>query len=101
MGVRILLSKQFSHDQQKIYLLASFIMTQCLFFIDEGYYDFRWMLSFGNWVAFVIYFLVLYLAQVTLSILLFWIKPDNLNKAVIVVAGLVLGIAFCFWWLSN
>ncbi len=28
--------------------LNSFLVTQFLFFIDEGFYDFRWMKDIGN-----------------------------------------------------
>lgn len=35
--------------------LASLSITMFLFFIDEGYYDFRWMKRVGNWIPFVIY----------------------------------------------
>lgn len=45
------------------YLLASFIITNILFFIDEGFYDFRWMKSFGNWLVFAIYFAVIFGVQ--------------------------------------
>ena len=36
-------------------LMVSFIVTMFLFFIDEGYYEFRWMKGLRNWVAFVVY----------------------------------------------
>ena len=38
-----------------LHLLISFIFTNFLFFIDEGYYDFRWMHDPGNWIVFGIY----------------------------------------------
>jgi len=38
-----------------------------LFFIDEGYYDFRWMANTGNWVVFFIYFIILLPIQVGIS----------------------------------
>ena len=37
------------------------------FFIDEGYYDFRWMADAGNWVVFFIYFIVLFPVQLGIS----------------------------------
>jgi hypothetical protein len=37
----------------------AFILTQVLFFIDEGFYDFRWMKSYGNWIVFALYVVVL------------------------------------------
>lgn len=39
--------------------INSFLITQFLFFIDEGYYNFRWMINVGNWLVFVFYFAIL------------------------------------------
>jgi hypothetical protein len=39
--------------------INSFLITQFLFFIDEGYYDLQWMSSIGNWLLFVVYFAML------------------------------------------
>ncbi|MBL7765436.1 MAG: hypothetical protein JNJ58_05050 [Chitinophagaceae bacterium] len=36
-------------------LAFSVVLTMYLFYIDEGYYDFRWMLQWGNWIACIIY----------------------------------------------
>jgi len=41
----------------KFILLSSFLLTQFLFFIDEGYYSLTWMSRWVNWVVFCIYFL--------------------------------------------
>jgi len=40
--------------------INSFLISQFLFFIDEGFYDFRWMMSWGNWIIFAVYFLILF-----------------------------------------
>lgn len=42
----------------RIYINA-FVIVQFLFFIDEGYNDFRWMKEIGNWIVFFIYFGIL------------------------------------------
>ena len=57
----------------KIPLWVSLILTLFLFFIDEGYYDFRWMKDLGNWFVFVIYVVGIYavLLAVTLLVALF------------------------------
>lgn len=44
-------------------LLATFLITNFLFFIDEGYFNLNWMKHWGNWVMFGIYFLFIYLGQ--------------------------------------
>lgn len=41
-------------------LTIAVIITLFLFYIDEGYYNFNWMLDFGNWFVFVIYVSVLF-----------------------------------------
>ena len=58
--------KALTTHPQKVYgrialLLSSLLITNFLFYIDEGYNDFRWMRDFGNWIVFVIYCSVLFL----------------------------------------
>jgi hypothetical protein len=36
-------------------IAAALLTTLFLFYIDEGYNDFRWMKEPGNWFAFIIY----------------------------------------------
>jgi putative effector of murein hydrolase len=75
-------------------LLASFIITQILFFIDEGYYDFRWMKEFGNWMVFIIYMGVLFGLQTLLFFLLRVFLKNNISLLTSVIAGTVVGIYF-------
>lgn len=55
-------------------LMLSFIITQFLFFIDEGYCDFRWMKSGGNWLVFVIYLIIIFLSLAAFNLLLMKLK---------------------------
>ena len=42
--------------QQSIWAsAASVLVTMWLFYIDEGYYDFRWMREAYNWIWFMVY----------------------------------------------
>ncbi|MEI7979143.1 MAG: hypothetical protein WCI53_09885 [Bacteroidota bacterium] len=41
-------------------LLSALFITLFLFYIDEGYYNFNWMLKASNWAAFIIYFVPLF-----------------------------------------
>lgn len=50
---------------------SAVLITMILFFIDEGYYDFRWMLSWGNWIVFGIYIILLFPVQWLISRFLF------------------------------
>ena len=38
---------------------GSVLVALFLFFIDEGYYNFNWMLDIGNWIVFVVYVLMI------------------------------------------
>ena len=49
-----------SNKQAYILLASSVIITLFLFYIDEGYYNFNWMLKASNWAAFIIYFVPLF-----------------------------------------
>ena len=35
--------------------ISTVAIVMFLFYIDEGYYDFRWMRNAGNWLMFVVY----------------------------------------------
>ena len=53
-----------------IHLLFSLAATTLIFCIDEGYYDFRWTLKAGNWVAFMIYGSFFFLIQKAVQFIL-------------------------------
>lgn len=42
------------------YLLTALLLTLYMFYLYEGYCDFRWMKSFGNWIVYVIYSIVIF-----------------------------------------
>lgn len=46
-----------------ILLIAAFLFVNFLFFIDEGWYDLRWMKQSGNWLAFALYLGILFGSQ--------------------------------------
>ncbi len=48
-------------------LLATSIVVFILFFVDEGYYDLRWMKDPGNWFVFLIYFVIILPVQLLIS----------------------------------
>jgi len=41
-------------------LLIALVITLFLFYIDEGFYDFRWMQNIGNWIVFLFYIAAIY-----------------------------------------
>ena len=67
-------------------LFISIIITLFLCYIDEGYYNFKWMLNFGNWIAFFVYLSVIYVAQ--LILLLPFFRP--VSKSILTVTRFIL-----------
>lgn len=53
------------YDSSKavVFAITSLIICFFLAYIDEGYYDFRWMKNIGNWIAITIYVSVLFTLQ--------------------------------------
>ena len=78
------------------FVLSAVLMTLFLCYIDEGYYDFRWMSSIGNWLVFFIYVAILFLAQELVALVFFWLPANAIIKSVFILSGLALGIWFCF-----
>lgn len=50
-------------------LWISLLVTNILFFIDEGYNDFRWMKDPGNWLVFLIYMIGIYAVLLAICLL--------------------------------
>lgn len=67
-------------------LLIAVVTTLFLFYIDEGYYDFRWTENAGNWFVFVIYVGMIWGLQLVLGWLLFRKAQGSLRG---VYAGLL------------
>jgi len=74
-------------------LFVSIIITLFLCYIDEGYYNFKWMLSLGNWVAFFVYVSVIYGVQMILILPAFRLFP----KLTLTVTQLILIILSVFF----
>ena len=69
-----------------LFMIISIVVTLFLFYIDEGFYNFQWMKSWGNWVVFVIYAGVIFLVQQILLLIfrkIFKIKNKNYLVAAI------------------
>jgi len=77
-------------------LFVSIIITLFLCYIDEGDYNFKWMLNIGNWISFFVYLAAIYLVQLILILPFFRFAPKFVLKAtrlVLIVSGvLFLGI---------
>jgi len=61
-------------------LVSSIAVTLFLFYIDEGYYSFKWMKSAGAWMVFCIYAFVFFAIQTIIYHLLTRNKKAAVNK---------------------
>lgn len=68
-------------------LITSSLLTTFLFYIDEGYYSFAWMLEPGAWVVFTIYVFIFFSVQVFLFGFFYNVLP-NIFKGRFVVPSL-------------
>lgn len=55
--------KKIQKSNWNVFAVSSILITLFLFFIDEGYYNFNWMANIGNWIAFLIYVVPVFLFQ--------------------------------------
>ena len=73
----------------KTSIINSLILAFLLCYIDEGYYDFRWMREWGNWIDFALYVGVIYAMQ---ELLYKALK----HKAGYSILGIILGLVLLF-----
>jgi len=74
-----------------LFAFCAILFTQFLFFIDEGYYDFRWMKSIGNWIVFPVYTVPIFLCQLGFSWLIRRITASFWGTIASVVLGSIVG----------
>lgn len=73
-------------------ITSAIILTFCLFFIDEGYYDLRWMKSSYNWLIFSLFVGGFFLGQAFIAAFLLKNTTGIKKKALVTVLGLPLGV---------
>jgi hypothetical protein len=80
-------------------LLIALVITLFLIYIDEGFYNFKWMLNIGNWIAFLIYLAVIYGALLLVILPCFRFAP----KFVLTVAKftLIIFIVLFLWFIIS
>ena len=77
-------------------LISAFLIVMFLFFIDEGYYDFRWMKEAGNWFVFVIYMIIFFPIQWGISHFVF--SPLTGWKKTAAMVGLSIPLSLLLFW---
>ena len=80
-----------------ILLFGTLMVTHFLFYIDEGYYDFRWMRDIGNWIMFLIYTIVLS----SLQLLVFEVTSRIYRRRGSVVVSVIAAWAVTFLLLAG
>lgn len=74
-----------------ILILATFLVTNFFFYIDEGYFNFSWMTNWGNWVMFVVYFAFIYTGQWALTKIAWRFEPSPLSYIFGITLGTFIG----------
>jgi hypothetical protein len=79
--------------------IATVVMVMFFFYIDEGYYDFRWMRNAGNWLMFVVYLAFVFPMQWLLAGMLGRLAGRLRSVAVVTMLtlladSLILGLIF-------
>ncbi|MDI1356395.1 MAG: hypothetical protein PSX36_15875 [bacterium] len=97
-----LLSEQ-TAKEFRIPVLTAILLILFLFYIDEGYYNFKWMKEPGNWVAFVIYLLAFVFGQIISSFLILKKYTGKYRVILISLIGIPLGfgLIMLLFYLSN
>lgn len=74
-----------------VFIGAPFLIMFILCFLDEGYYDFRWMKDPGNWVVFAMYWMAMVLGEFLVSLLVPRGWPTSRKVWAIIGIGAPLG----------
>lgn len=77
-----------------IYFFTSVCVTFFLFFIDEGYYDLRWMETLSNWFFFFAYAALFFCGQFIAYIFFRKMQAGSLRNIFVCTTGLVIGFIF-------
>lgn len=91
-------SNNFNH--YLILLLFTLSITFFLFYIDEGYYNFKWMLKIGNWVALFIYIIPIFFIQLGIYKLFKKNTSAYFKIALSLFSGTTIGLVLVFYLLS-
>jgi hypothetical protein len=90
-----------SNKQAYVLLASSVIFTLFLFYIDEGYYNFKWMLQLSNWFAFVIYIIPIFGFQLLVLKLIGKIFSSQTSTFLSIIIGAIIGLTLVIYLLSK
>lgn len=90
-----------SSKQEFILLASSILLTLFLFYIDEGYYNFKWMLKLSNWMAFIIYVFPIFGFQLLILKLIGNKFSFQIATIISIVIGAAIGLTAVISFLSK
>lgn len=90
-----------SNKQELVLLASSIALTLFLFYIDEGYYNFRWMLTLSNWFAFIIYVIPIFGFQLLVLKLIGKKISTQTSSLLSAIIGSLLGLILVITLLSK
>lgn len=73
-------------------IISAVLITLFLFFIDEGYYSFKWMSDLGNWMIFFIYIAFILLGQFLMGWVFYMMKESFKKNLIISLTGIIVGL---------
>jgi hypothetical protein len=73
---------------------AAILIVGLLFWMDEGYYDFRWMRDPGNWLLFLLYCGGFVLGEYFLSKVLPQNIKGDMRTLLVIMIGIPVGFLF-------
>lgn len=79
-------------------LISAFLIVMYFAYIDEGYYDFRWMADAGNWIAFAMYMAVFFAIQWSIYKYVLGFLKTPLRQ-ILMLAVVTPGVAMLVLWL--
>ena len=80
-----------------ILLTVAAIITVILFYIDEGYYNFNWMLDWGNWIVYLIYVAVIFAVEAAIYKLLSLIIKSKSTTILSATLGVMIALPLLFF----
>lgn len=77
-------------------IISALVITNVLFFIDEGYYDFRWMANISNWIIFTVYSILIFASQYFIYRVVLMNYKSNGKAGLSILGGTTLFIVALF-----
>ena len=87
----------FTRYSVSILLINAVIITCYLFYLDEGNFNFKWMLNIGSWIVFIPYAAVFFFSQFIVSKFVFRKQKGMANTLwSVTIGGFGLAAALIF-----